>query len=111
MLFIKQSYLSMIIQGSRKANRETILKLRSAGFDTDVFHHYLSISPLPSAEKLTIQEIEFVVRGLKELISQKDIIIESMEWEIKNYRNEITELRSKIHKFTKPVNLQECEFI
>ena len=101
----------MIIQGSRKANRETILKLRSAGFDTDVFHHYLSISPLPSAEKLTIQEIEFVVRGLKELISQKDVIIESMEWEIKNYRDEITELRSKIHKFTKPVNLQEREFI
>lgn len=101
----------MIINGSRKANREVILKLKEAGFDTSLFHYYLSISPLPKSERLTIQEVEFLVRGLKELVGQKDIVIEALHYELINYRNDITYLREKIHKLKKLVNSQRSESV
>lgn len=111
LLQIKQSFLSMIINGSRKANRDIILKLKEAGFDVSLFHYYLSVSPLPKSERLTIQEVEFLVRGLKDLVGQKDIVIEALQYEIKNYRNDISYLREKIHKLKKLVNSQKSELL
>ena len=93
----------MIIKGVRKANRETILKFKNAGFNTDVFHNYLNIT-VPIKEKLTFDEVSFVVHQLKELVLKQDSIIESKDYEIKNLRSDIIDLRDRIHKLSKAVN-------
>jgi len=107
-LGIKPSYLSMIIKGNRKANRETIQNLRNSGFNADLFYNYIKVNDLHN-DNLTLDEVRFIVGELKELICQKDIIIESLEMEIRNYRNDIIYLREKIRNSVKPKNTPYSE--
>ena len=98
----------MIIKGNRKANRETIQNLRNSGFNADLFYNYIKVNDLHN-DNLTLDEVRFIVGELKELICQKDIIIESLEMEIRNYRNDIIYLREKIRNSVKPKNTPYSE--
>lgn len=85
-LKISPAFLSLVIRGKRLAPPSLQNKLKLLGFDSTVFDYYFLQPETVDKVEYTFEEFTYTVRHLKQIINNKDLIIEQMEHTIKNLR-------------------------